>query len=263
MNNLAIAFPEKTEPEKIKIAKAFYHNFIDMFIEAVKMQSITGKAAAKRVTGDFSGFEQAYACGKSIQVHAPHNFNWEIVQWAVARTVRYPFLGVYMPISNKAVNKIFYDLRKRFGTILISATNFKTEFLQCAKGKYILALAADQNPGNLQNAYWLSFFNRPTAFLSGPEKGARLNDTAVVFVTFYKTKRGHYHLTSTLVTTDPNSLPEGELTRQFVSYVETTIHNNPANYLWSHRRWKHAWKTDYEPQWFGPGQPSMAKAGVH
>jgi KDO2-lipid IV(A) lauroyltransferase len=50
MGNLSIAFPGKTEAEKTIIAKAFYHNFIDTFIEVIKMLSITDKQAAKRVT---------------------------------------------------------------------------------------------------------------------------------------------------------------------------------------------------------------------
>jgi Kdo2-lipid IVA lauroyltransferase/acyltransferase len=262
MNNLSIAFPDKTGAEKIKIAKAFYHNFIDTFIEAINMLSMSDQEAAKRVTGDFSAFEEAYRSGKSIQFHAAHHFNWEIVQWAVARKVPYPFLGVYMPISNKPLNRIFFNLRKRFGTLLIAATDFKNEFHKYAKGKYILALAADQNPGNLNNVYWVSFFNKPTAFVAGPEKGARLNDTAVVFVNFNKTKRGYYHFTATLVTAQPLTLPEGELTLRFVRYVETCIRNNPSNYLWSHKRWKHTWKEEYAPLWADNEKPFIASAVI-
>ena len=33
MNNLAIAFPEKTKEEKIKIARQFYHNLFDSFMK--------------------------------------------------------------------------------------------------------------------------------------------------------------------------------------------------------------------------------------
>jgi Kdo2-lipid IVA lauroyltransferase/acyltransferase len=44
-------------------------------------------------------------------------------------------------------------------------------------------------------------------------------------------------------------LPEGELTLRFVRYVENCIRNNPANYLWSHKRWKHAWKEEYRKLW--------------
>jgi KDO2-lipid IV(A) lauroyltransferase len=258
MNNLTIAFPEKTEVEKIKIAKAFYHNFIDSFIEAINMLSISDRDAARRVTGDFSAFEEAYRSGKSIQLHAAHHFNWEIVQWELARKVPYPFVGVYMPISNRSFNRIFFNLRKRFGTLLIPATDFKNGFAKYAGTKYILALAADQNPGNLKSVYWLSFFNKPTAFVAGPEKGARLNDTAVIFVNFNKTKRGFYHFNATLVTTQPLTMREGELTLRFARFVESCIRNNPSNYLWSHKRWKHAWKDEYTPRWVGAEQPEVA-----
>ena len=249
MNNLTIAFPSKTTAEKTAIAKKFYHNLIDTFIEVIKMVSMSGKEAARRVTGDYSGIEEAVKSGKNVQLHAMHNFNWELVQWTVVRSVDITFLGVYMPISSKPLNKFFYNLRKKHGTVLISATQFKNDFAAVAPPHYALMLAADQNPGNLNSVYWLSFFNKPTAFVAGPEKGARLKDTAVVFVNFYKTRRGHYHFTSKLATTEPNALPEGELTRLFVRYVEECIRSNPANYLWSHKRWKHAWKEEYAPRW--------------
>lgn len=249
MKNLAIAFPQKTTEEKTAIAKAFYHNFTDTFIEVIKMVSMGAKASMKRVTGDYSGIEDAIKSGKNVQLHAMHNFNWELVQWTVVRSVDITFLGVYMPISNKPLNTFFYNLRKKYGTVLLSATQFKNDFTAIAPPHYALMLAADQNPGNLNSVYWLSFFDKPTAFVAGPEKGARLKDTAVVFVNFYKTKRGHYHFTSRLVTAEPNALPEGELTRLFVRHVEECIRANPSNYLWSHRRWKHAWKEEYAPRW--------------
>src|SRR6185437_11492860 len=37
MDNLRHAFPEKTEVERIRIAKKFYHNFIDSFVEVIKL----------------------------------------------------------------------------------------------------------------------------------------------------------------------------------------------------------------------------------
>ncbi len=39
MNNLEIAFPEKSNAERVKIAKAFYHNLLDSFIETIKLVS--------------------------------------------------------------------------------------------------------------------------------------------------------------------------------------------------------------------------------
>src|SRR5699024_4496547 len=66
MGNLDIAFPEKSLLEKTAIAKAFYHNFADTFIEIIKMLSMSAAASARRVTGDYSGIEEAYKSGKNI-----------------------------------------------------------------------------------------------------------------------------------------------------------------------------------------------------
>ena len=40
MSNLQTAFPEKTDEERLRIAKKFYHNLVDMFIESIKMISV-------------------------------------------------------------------------------------------------------------------------------------------------------------------------------------------------------------------------------
>ena len=61
---------------------------------------------------------------------------------------------------------------------------------------------------------------------------------------FYKVKRGFYRTDLVLLTTEPRSLPQGEITKQMVAFVEDTIRQHPAGYLWSHRRWK--WQFDGE-----------------
>ena len=37
LNNLALAFPEKTEEERIRIAKKFYRNLLDTFMEIIRL----------------------------------------------------------------------------------------------------------------------------------------------------------------------------------------------------------------------------------
>jgi Kdo2-lipid IVA lauroyltransferase/acyltransferase len=245
MSNLTIVFPEKTEGEKIKIAKDFYHNFCDTFIEAIKMISTSSASAQKRVEIDTSVLKQLYETGQNVQLHAMHNFNWEVVNLGVGTRMIYPFLGVTMKIGNANFDRIFTNLRQKGGTIVIPATEFKTKFHKYSSDRFALALVADQTPGSPSNAYWLSFFGKPTPFVTGPEKGARLNNCAVFFGNFYKVKRGHYKVELHLQTTDPNSLKEGELTIRFARFVEECIRQRPANYLWSHKRWKWPYKEEY------------------
>ena len=240
--NLSIAFPEKTIQERKKIVKQFYQQFTDSFIETIKILSISDKNFEKRFTSNIEVLNDLYQSGQNIQFMAGHFFNWEFANWGVAKYGKCPFLAVYMPLSNKGFNKLIYHLRARYGSILIPATSFTTQFSKyAANGQYSLALAADQNPGIPLQAYWVDFFGRLTPFVKGPEKGAKLNNTAQVFVHFYRTKRGYYHSQYEIMTVDPKHFADGQLTLQYVKLLEAKVRSNPSNYLWSHRRWKYSY----------------------
>lgn len=240
--NLKIAFPEKTEAERNIIARKFYQYFTDTFIESIKCISISKAALEKRNTGNYDLINGLLDKGYNINVLGGHQFNWEYGSLLYSLHIKIPITAVYMPISNKVVNKIFYDIRTRYGSVFISAADFKVKVDEVTKKQYMLALAADQNPGDPRYAYWVNFFGRPTPFVTGPEKGAVKNNAAVVFVNFKKIKRGHYHFEPVLVAEHAAGYKEGELTCLYRDALESSIKSDPANYLWSHRRFKFEWK---------------------
>ena len=238
LSNLLIAFPEKTQAERVRIAKDFYHQFINTMMETIQLIAMSDQAFDKRVTSNAEVLNQFIDAGKNVQLHTGHFFNWEMINLGVARKSLFPFVGVYMSFTNRSFDRIMFTMRKRFNTILIPAADFKDRFHEYVKGKYVLGLVADQNPARIDKAYWLSFFNKVTAFTSGPERGARANDTVVIFISVQQPKRGYSYLHYELITEIPRELPEGELTKIYVTKLEQAIRNNPSNYLWSHRRWK-------------------------
>jgi Kdo2-lipid IVA lauroyltransferase/acyltransferase len=247
--NLDIAFPEKTTAEKKIIAKKFYRNLVDTFLEAIKLLSISEDQVKKRAVMDFTIVKELLDKGKNVQLHSGHQMNWEYGNWAVATQVPVPWIGIYMRINNKALDRIFYKIRNKDKTVLVAVQEFKARAHNCFKEQYTIGLAADQNPGSPSKAYWLNFFNKPAPFVTGPDNGARKNNTAVVFVRFVKVKRGHYRFDSELVTENAAELQEGKLTLLYRDFLEETIKRNPDNYLWSHRRWKWPYKPAYEKRW--------------
>lgn len=244
MNNLLIAFPEKTEKERKQIAKKFYHNLVDTFIETIKMISASNKFILRHFTGNWEVINAIKPTGKNVQVHIGHNFNWEWGFGAASQHFTMPLVGVYMPIANKIFDKLFYQLRSRNGTHLVRATHMREDFLPYRNLQYILGLAADQNPGHPANAWWFNFFGKPTPFVKGPAKGAITNGTEVVFIYIHKPKRGYYKASITLIE-NAAQMTEVELTRKFVLYLEDVIKQYPEMWLWSHRRWKWEWKPEY------------------
>src|SRR5690606_10689222 len=76
-DNLSQAFSEKSTGERSRIAKKFYRNFCDSFIETIKMISADEKFIRNHFYGDFSVFDYLFKKGKKCQIHSSHNFNWE------------------------------------------------------------------------------------------------------------------------------------------------------------------------------------------
>ena len=243
--NLKGAFPEKTDEERMRIAKEFYRNLIDSFVETIKMISASPRFLEKRVDGNWEIINELKPTGKSVQLHLGHNFNWEWANAVGSRHLKFPFLGVYMPLTSKVMDRLMFNLRSRGGTKMLRATHMGEEMIPYRQKQYLLGLVADQNPGHPGNAWWFNFLNQPTPFVKGPARAAKANDTIIVFAFINRVRRGYYKAVMSVAERDPTILSEIEITRRFVRYLENVIHQYPAMWLWSHRRWKHAWKEEY------------------
>lgn len=249
MNNLRASFPEKTEQELSRISKKFFRNFIDNWVETLKLMSISKKTLNKRMSGNFDIFHQLYAEGKSVQVNLGHFFNWEIMTLYTGIQQPYTFLTVYLPQSSRIADRLLIYIRGRWGNPLLSATDMAREIIPWRKKQYLLALGADQSPSSGFGSYWLYFMNQPAPFVKGSEKFARIQSVPVIMMTTTKPKRGHYHFNYFLLAEDPKLLPDGELLRRYAGHLEENIQLQPEIYLWSHRRWKHSWKPEYKDMW--------------
>ncbi|HTQ65230.1 MAG TPA: lysophospholipid acyltransferase family protein [Puia sp.] len=257
MDNLAMAFPKKTDAERKRIAKDFYRNFVDNFIETLKFISAGKEFMLKRFIVDNPElYEKIYNEGRKCQLHLGHNFNWELANVAMPFLTRFTFIVVYMPLGSKIFDRFFMSLRTRTGSVMLPATEMSKSMVPYRSTQYMLALVADQSPGSPSNAYWLDFFGYPTPFVRGPERGARAGDIPVLFAYLYKKKRGYYRGKLELGSDNPGQLPEGELTRRYVDFLERNIREQPSLWLWSHRRWKHEWKEEYRNLWMDNKPPA-------
>ncbi|HXB91084.1 MAG TPA: hypothetical protein VNU72_02295, partial [Puia sp.] len=171
LSNLRLAFPEKTEAERTRIAKKFYRCFSDNFIETLKLLSAGRRYLSKRFAIDNPEvFDQLYATGRRLQLHMGHTFNWEVANVAMPLLTPYTFMIAYMPVENKIFEKLVVRLRSQTGTVLLPATRMSRAIIPYRNVQYMLALLADQSPGGPDNSYWLNFFGRPTPFVRGPER---------------------------------------------------------------------------------------------
>lgn len=240
--NLNIAFPNKTQKEKERICKVFFHLLIDTFIETIKLISISENQFRRRLTFNPEFLYKAMETDRNIQIHTGHFLNYEFMNHAFAlHKKEYNGIGIYHKLSSPVFNKIMKDMRCKFGTTLISTEEFKNQFHLYSTQKYFIGLVADQNPHNPFNAFWTNFFGKKTAFIKGPEKGAKVKDTIILMVYIKPTKRGYYKIEIEPLTYYPRETEEGFITNALAKYIEEKVQQYPANYLWSHKRWKHTY----------------------
>jgi KDO2-lipid IV(A) lauroyltransferase len=189
--------------------------------------------------------ESQFGSGRPIHIIGMHNFNWEFANWWVSARSSIPFLGIYLPVGNRHFDRMIKKMRSRYGTVLIPATDFRNHYEAIRNQHHVLGIVADQSPADPRNAWWVDFFGRKTAFVRGAERGAMAAGASIIFVHFYRVRRGYYKLDTKFISDDASKMRPGDLTRAYAQYVEECVRARPSDYLWSHRRWKHDWKEDY------------------
>ena len=249
--NIRTVFPNMTTQEVNQLIIQFYRNFADTFTESIKLLSLSKAAIDKRCTIDFTLVSQLMQEGKSVQLMAAHQFNWEYVNQVIPAQLPGPYYFVYRTIQSLIFNQLFLFLRSRQGGKPVAAEAFATVRDQIFAQPAALILGADQNPSHPDRALWIEFFGKPTPFHPGPAKGAIAKNTAMVMLNLTRKKRGYYHLEATLLTRDCAHYTSEQLTWLYKKETERLILEDPANYLWSHRRWRHQWQPAYGPVYKG------------
>jgi KDO2-lipid IV(A) lauroyltransferase len=245
--NISLSFPDKKTQELKSIERKFYRHLCDVVVEAVKCHRISRKALADRVVNDDHGlYYRLYKDGKSCIAVMGHCGNFEWIPPFAAIAVPHFTQGLYHPLKNQAFEDFTRESRGRFGSGLLPMDLALRTMIEQRKQGELTATAfiADQTPSSPATAYWTNFLNQETPFFTGTAKIAKKMGLALVFIAIYKVKRGHYKCVSELICEDASTWSEEALNAAWISRLEKNIHEQPWNWLWSHRRWKHARPAD-------------------
>lgn len=240
-SNLRSSFPEKNDKEIITLTRKFYHHLCDISLESIKGFTMSPNELVRRhhiLNPELANY--FYDKGISVVTVPGHYNNWEWGSLSPGLQIKFPIVGFYKPMSNKRVDAYAKRHRAKFNTTLASIKETALTFEKLSSSLHAFIMAADQSPSNLKECYWIDFLHHDTAWLHGPEKYSRKYNLPVIYVDIQKVKRGFYDLTLVTLTENPSSLPDGEITRLYVQQLEKSIKQEPAYWLWSHRRWKHA-----------------------
>ena len=241
--NLSASFPHASKQELSLLERRFYHHFSDYIVETMKLAHISHEELLRRahiinpeVVDQL--MDKGHSCVILMMVHAG---NWEWFSGSMPAFKDSRIYQIYRPLKNKAVDRLFIYLRTRFGSFGIKKNETIRDIIRLKQEKIrcVIIFIADQTPSKANLHYWTNFLNQDTAILTGPERIARKLDLPVVFLDMKEPKRGYYTIDMCLITEHPKETPENYITEQYARLAEQCILRNPANWLWTHKRWKH------------------------
>jgi KDO2-lipid IV(A) lauroyltransferase len=240
--NLKNSFPNKSARELKEIEKLSYRNFSDILLENLLLLTISKKSLIRRMKLlNPEVFESLHNNNKGAILISAHYNNWEWMALSLSIYAKQKVCSVYKPLTNVPINTLMLKARSRFGAQIIPMKDFSKTVLK-NKGKARLNLMlADQSPHRSKLDYYCDFLNQDTPVFLGPEKLMKAADLELLFVEVHRVKRGYYEMK--IVSLADKVLNEkGATTLLHVKHLEQVIKNNPENWLWSHRRWKHSRK---------------------
>jgi len=238
--NLAHAYPEKSDRERRRIERAYYRHISDLLVEAVHNLYASPKAILRRYR--FVNRElvnKYYEQGRSVVLLSSHYNNWEYMITSLNFQILHHAVGVGKPLQDRGARYITRR-RGRYGTEIVDQTDVRQtmEFYHRHQVPVAYMMLADQSPSDVHKSFWTTFMHQETPFIYGPEYFARKYDMPVIYYDVRKVRRGHYEVQFSLLCENPTEVPQYTIVSRYIDSLGRTIAAKPEYWLWSHRRWK-------------------------
>ena len=248
-DNIRNSFPALSDNEIIAIQKKAYQNICDSFFELIKSYAISSEELESRVSIiNIESIKTVVNKNKTALLLSAHTAPTEWIAQMLHLQLECYIDPVYKPIHSRTIDRFVFAIRSRYGGAPIPYKKLAKDIAKRKSVKRCVAMLADLAPRRRDQTITLNFLNQPTRFFLSLERIARLADTPVFFVAIKRISKGHYEATVHKLCDQPSELKHDELIKLYASHVENVIKQSPADWLWTHRRWKHATRIENVPQ---------------
>jgi KDO2-lipid IV(A) lauroyltransferase len=235
LDNLALAYPEKSPAERQRIAVGMWDNLGRTFAEFFHLTEIS---ATDRLTLEpFEKFE-AIARGGPFVVCVLHMGNWELCSEAGLR-FGLPIAGVYRQLSNPLIND--WTVRKRAplypGGLFDKTLGTARAMMRLAKDGGYPAFVADQREGR---GLPTTFFGHPASSNPFPAMIARTVGTPLYAARVMRKPGVQFTMRIEPVEVPRTRDRDADIlaaTQGIQSRFEEFIREAPEQWMWAHRRW--------------------------
>jgi len=242
LRNLELAYPRKSEAERLKILRDEYRSLGWQMAEFCQMSKYTPESASKLIRYEgLDNYLGARARGKGVLVVTGHLGAWELSSFYHS-LMGYPMSLVIRRLDNPRVDALVNTIRTRHGNRVIHKDDFARGLITAMHAGETVGILMDTNMTPPQGVF-VPFFGIEACTASGLARVALRSGAAVLpgFLLWEEPEQKyvlHFGEELELIRTGDAADDIVANTALFTAAIESYIRRYPGQWLWVHRRWK-------------------------
>ena len=236
--NLSIAFPNFNETQKNKILNNMWINYGIIFAEYIfiKKFRISKKYSSQMIIENQEELERIKASNKPVIFISGHFNNFELMAMHLERS-GINLAAIYRPLNNLFLNPIMEKIRKKYicKKQIKKGISGTKEILKYFKFGTSIALMVDQR---VSEGISCKFFKMNALTTTIPAQFVKKFNCLVVPIYIEREENNQFKIEIM----KPLKFPENEsieiITTHINKIIEEMIKKNPAQWIWTHDRWK-------------------------
>jgi len=236
LKNLEIAFPEKSEKERIKIAKEFYKKFVFYMASIIEILDVSLDELKQIEVRGEENLLKAQNSNKPIVFMTAHFGNWEIVPKIIGGVYEIPMVVLMREFDNPKIGEFFKKSRNSFNISTLNKKSSAREIIKALKKGKAVGILIDQHSTN-KTAIDVEFLGQKVKFNRAISTLAKKFGVVVVPLFTYEENGKDY-----LKILEPKEFSENDTIESFTQWqaniIENMIKKYPSEYYWFHKRFK-------------------------
>lgn len=256
MINLSRSFPDKKYKALQAIAKDFYRHLGEIAAEAIWFSGSNYKrlydSGIVTVTNP-EDFNELFLSAPSMTVLSTHCGNWELLGgflgYRTSTGVKVALEEdqirvVYKQLTNPVADEVFK--RNRASALEVVGTSCEIESMNILRHavanrdkRKVYIFPTDQHPYTKAAKHPIGeFMHQQTNVMLGSVGLACRLSHSVMYLKMKRVERGRYEMTLIPMCVNASEMKQEDLMRKYYDLLEEEIYETPANWLWTHKRWK-------------------------
>jgi len=243
LDNLRASFPEKSERWIWQTGRRSFEHLAMLAIDVL----FTPRLVKKCNWREYSRYKNTERAkwlmqeGRGLLLVGAHYGNFEISGYVLG-LFGFNIYSIARPLDNKFINRYLYGVRSRAGQRIIDKKGAAELMEKLAAGGATLCFIADQDAG--RKGIFVDFFGRPAStYKSIGLLAVTRNIPIAVGYSRRVGNRFHFEIgLNRLIWPEEWADREDPLrwvTAEYTKAIEEFVREDPTQYWWLHRRWKH------------------------